>query len=96
LWQSPTTYRTLIFPTDFQQVNNMTSHIAKLFQLVLTTCAICPIVLTLNLPAARAEAPDRIGELHDLTEKIARNPLQPAVTQSLADNLAPENSEAMV
>ena len=71
----------------------MTSHIAKLFQLALTTLAICPIALTLDLHAADAESPDPIGELQDVTEKIARNPLQPvAVTESLPDNLAPATS----
>jgi hypothetical protein len=73
----------------------MTSHIAKLFQLALTTLAICPISFTLDLHAAAAESPDPIGELHDLTEKIARNPLSPAPSaQSPEDNADAETGSA--
>ena len=69
----------------------MTLHHSKLFQLAITTFAICPIVFTLDIHSTRAEShPDAIGELQDLTEKIARNPLQSvAVTESLPASLAP-------
>jgi hypothetical protein len=60
----------------------MTSHITKLFQITLTTLAIFPLALTLNLSPVRAEAPDTIGDITNITEKIARNPLTPATRQS--------------
>jgi hypothetical protein len=72
----------------------MTSHISKLVKIALSTLAIIPLSLTLNFSPARAEAPDAIGDITDLTGKIAiRNPLQLApVTESIADNSASEAS----
>lgn len=65
----------------------MTSHnISKLFQVVLSTLAIVPLALTLDLNPARAESP--IGEIKNVSERIAnRNPLRPApVTEAPAGN----------
>jgi hypothetical protein len=75
----------------------MTSHISKLFQFALSTLAIVPLSLALNLSPARAEAPDAIGDITELTGQIAnnRNPLQPASdSESIADNSASEASSA--
>lgn len=71
----------------------MTSYISKLFQIALSTLAIVPLSLALNLSPANAEAPDAIGDITDLNRQIAnRNALQPAaISESLADN---SNSEA--
>lgn len=74
----------------------MTSYISKLFQIALSTFAIVPLSLALNLSPAHAEAPDSIGDITDLTRQIAnRNPLQPAATnESLAGNSNLEASSA--
>jgi hypothetical protein len=77
--------------THIKQVNPMTSHISKLFQIALSTLAIVP--LTLNLSPVRAEAPDAIGDITNLTTKIARNPLRTAsVEESTDDNSDTETS----
>jgi tetratricopeptide (TPR) repeat protein len=73
----------------------MTSHIAKLFQITLTTLAIFPLALTLNLSHVRAEAPDAIGDITNITEKIARNPLAPATQDSTDDRFGAERERSM-
>ena len=81
----------------FKQVNIMTFHISKLFQTALSTLAIVPLSLALNLSPARAEAPDAIGDITNLTGQIAasRNPLQPdRVNKSIVDNSASEAASA--
>lgn len=74
----------------------MTSCISKLFQIALSTLAIVPLSLALNLSPARAEAPDAIGDITEMTRQIANhNPLQPAaVNESIADNSGSEASSA--
>jgi hypothetical protein len=70
----------------------MTS-ISKLFQFTITTLAIIPLSLTLNPAAVRAESPtSSIGDITDITEQIARNPLAPATTQSLENGTEEEVS----
>jgi tetratricopeptide (TPR) repeat protein len=61
----------------------MTTHTSKLFQIAVSTLAIVPLALTL-LNSVRAQAtPNAIGELKDLTELVARNPLSPAPVAEL-------------
>lgn len=72
----------------------MTFHISKLFQIAFSTLAIVPLSLALNLSPVRAEAPDAIGDITELTGQIANhNPLQLApVNESIADNSDSEAS----
>jgi hypothetical protein len=56
----------------------MTFNIAKLFRITITTLAIFPLALTLNLASARAENPSGINDIKDIAEAIAHhNPLAP-------------------
>jgi hypothetical protein len=69
----------------------MTS-ISKLFQFTITTLAIIPLSLTLNLAAVRAESPtSSIDDITDISEQIARNPLAPT-PQSLENDTEEEVS----
>jgi tetratricopeptide (TPR) repeat protein len=71
----------------------MTSHIAKIVKIALTTLAIFPLALTLKLSPVRAESPtSSIGDITNITEQIARNPLAPATRQSPQDSTDTEVS----
>ncbi len=62
----------------------MTSHTSKLFQIAVSALTIVPVALTLNLNSVRAQStPNAIGELTDLTELVAHNPLSPAPVAKL-------------
>ena len=54
----------------------MTSLISKLSKIAVTTLVIVTFVL--NFSPVHAKSLNEIGDITDLTEKIARNPLQPA------------------
>lgn len=67
----------------------MTSQISKFVKITLATLAIFPLALAFNLTSARAEASGSIGEIKEVSERIAnRNPLRPAPGESPADNAA--------
>jgi hypothetical protein len=77
----------------------MTS-ISKIFQTAFTTLAIIPLSLSLNLAAVRAESPtSSSGDITDITEQIARNPLAPATPLSLQNatekEVSAEREESM-
>jgi tetratricopeptide (TPR) repeat protein len=64
----------------------MTFHISKFVKIALTTLTIFPLALVPNLTSVRAESPGSIGEIKNVTERIARNPLRPAPVESPADD----------
>jgi hypothetical protein len=68
----------------------MTFSISKLAKIAVYTLAIVPF-FALDLSSVHAEAPDAIGDITTLTEKIAnRNPLQPAPVEGSI----PSNSDS--
>lgn len=74
----------------------MTSHISKLFQIALSTLAIVPVALTLNLNPVRAElTPDAIDRIQNQNLQIARNnPFQSDVEETPDDNTDTETNSA--
>lgn len=68
------------------------TYISKFFQVALTTLAIVPLSLT----AVRAESPtSSLGDITNITEKIARNPLAPATQDSTDDRFGAARERSM-
>jgi tetratricopeptide (TPR) repeat protein len=74
----------------------MNFTISKLFRIAITTLAIPPLFLILNLTPVRAESPTgSIRNITDITKQIARNPLAPSSQDSTNNEISAERERSM-